>query len=78
MLMSAEQLRIQEFFSWQPGPGVSGAIEAAGGYLPEAALTCVNRAGVLTDGQLYILTQEEMEQQGLDPAENVQRHQMDR
>ena len=46
------------------------AIEAAGGYLPEAALTCVNRAGVLTDGQqLYILTQEEMERQGLDPAE---------
>ena len=31
---------------------------------------CVNRAGVLTDGQqLYILTQEEMERQGLDPAE---------
>ena len=46
------------------------AIEAAGGYLPEAALTCVNRAGVLTDGQqLYILTQEEMERQGLDPVE---------
>ena len=46
------------------------AIEAAGGYLPEAALTCVNRAGVLTDGQqLYILTQEEMERQRLDPAE---------
>ena len=46
------------------------AIEAAGGYLPEAALTCVNRAGVLTDGQqIYILTQKEMERQGLDPAE---------
>lgn len=43
---------------------------AAGGYLPEAVQNCVNRAGVLTDGQqLYILTQEEMERQGLDPAE---------
>lgn len=43
---------------------------AAGRYLPEAVQNCVNRAGVLTDGQqLYILTQEEMEQQGLDPAE---------
>ena len=52
------------------GSRVFQAIEAAGGYLPEAALTCVNRAGVLTDGQqLYILTQEEMERQGLDPAE---------
>ena len=48
----------------------SRVFQAAGGYLPEAALTCVNRAGVLTDGQqLYILTQEEMERQGLDPAE---------
>ena len=57
-------------FQLAAGSRVFQAIEAAGGYLPEAALTCVNRAGVLTDGQqLYILTQEEMEQQGLDPAE---------
>ena len=56
-------------FQLAAGSRVFQAIEAAGGYLPEAALTCVNRAGVLTDGQqLYILTQEEMERQGLDPA----------
>lgn len=59
-------------FQLAAGSRVFQAIEAAGGYLPEAALTCVNRAGVLTDGQqLYILTQEEMERQGLDPAEMV-------
>lgn len=57
-------------FQLAAGSRVFQAIEAAGGYLPEAALTCVNRAGVLIDGQqLYILTQEEMERQGLDPAE---------
>lgn len=57
-------------FQLAAGSRVFQAIEAAGGYLPETALTCVNRAGVLTDGQqLYILTQEEMERQGLDPAE---------
>ena len=57
-------------FQLAAGSRVFQAIEAAGGYLPEAALTCVNRAGVLTDGQqLYILTQEEMERQRLDPAE---------
>ena len=57
-------------FQLAAGSRVFQAIEAAGGYLPEAALTCVNRAGVLTDRQqLYILTQEEMERQGLDPAE---------
>lgn len=57
-------------FQLAAGSRVFQAIEAAGGYLPEAALTCVNRAGVLTDGQqLYIITQEEMERQGLDPAE---------
>lgn len=56
-------------FQLAAGSRVFQAIEAAGGYLPEAALTCVNRAGVLTDGQqIYILTQEEMERQGLDPA----------
>lgn len=48
------------------------AIEAAGGFLPEAAQTCVNQAGILADGQqLYILTQEEMEQQDLKPGETV-------
>ena len=57
-------------FQLAAGSRVFQAIEADGGYLPEAALTCVNRAGVLTDGQqLYILTQEEMERQGRDPVE---------
>ena len=57
-------------FQLAAGSRVFQAIEAVGGYLPEAALTCVNRAGVLTDGQqLYILTQEEMERQGRDPVE---------
>ena len=59
-------------FQLAAGSRVFQAIEAAGGYLPEAVQNCVNRAGVLTDGQqLYILTQEEMERQGLDPAEIV-------
>lgn len=57
-------------FELAAGSRVFQAIEAAGGYLPEAVPGCVNRAGVLTDGQqLYILTQEEMEQQGLSQAE---------
>ena len=57
-------------FQLAAGSRVFQAIEAAGGYLPKAVQNCVNRAGVLTDGQqLYILTQEEMERQGLDPAE---------
>ena len=57
-------------FQLAAGSRVFQAIEAAGGYLPEAVQNCVNRAGVLTDGQqLYILTQEEMERQGLDLAE---------
>ena len=56
-------------FELSAGSRVFQAIEAAGGYLPEAVQNCVNRAGVLTDGQqLYILTQEEMEQQGLNPS----------
>lgn len=57
-------------FQLAAGSRVFQAIEAAGGYLPEAVQNCVNRAGVLTDGQqLYILTQEEMERQGRDPVE---------
>ena len=56
----------------EEGSRVFQAIEAAGGFLPEAAQTCVNQAGILADGQqLYILTQEEMEQQDLKPGETV-------
>lgn len=57
-------------FELAAGSRVFQVIEAAGGYLPEAVENCVNRAGVLTDGQqLYILTREEMEQQGMSQAE---------
>lgn len=57
-------------FELKAGSRVFQAIEAAGGYLPEAVQNCVNRAGVLTDGQqIYILTLEEMDQQGLSQAE---------
>ena len=57
-------------FELTAGSRVFQAIEAAGGYLPEAVQNCINRAGILTDGQqIYILTQEEMEQQGLSQAE---------
>lgn len=53
-------------FQLEEGSRVFQAIEAAGGYLSEAAETCVNRAEVLSDGQqLYIFTREEMEQQGI-------------
>ncbi|MDD7220596.1 MAG: helix-hairpin-helix domain-containing protein [Clostridia bacterium] len=53
-------------FQLEEGSRVFQAIEAAGGYLPEASETCVNRAEVLSDGQqLYIFTREEMEQQGI-------------
>ena len=57
-------------FELAAGSRVFQAIEAAGGYLPDAVENCVNRAGVLTDGQqLYIITREEMEQQGMNQAE---------
>ena len=39
-------------FQLAAGSRVFQAIEAAGGYLPEAVQNCVNRAGVLTDGQM--------------------------
>lgn len=57
-------------FQLEEGSRVFQAIEAAGGYLEDAAQNCVNRASILSDGQqLYILTQEEMQQQGIDPAQ---------
>ena len=57
-------------FALEKGSRIFQAIEAAGGYLPQAAQACVNRAQILTDGQqIYILTQEEMEQQGMRPGE---------
>lgn len=59
-------------FQLEEGSRVFQAIEAAGGYLEDAAQSCVNRASILSDGQqLYILTQEEMQQQGIDPAQTA-------
>ncbi len=76
--MCAEQCANPGVFQLAAGSRVFQAIEAAGGYLPEAVQNCVNRAGVLTDGQqLYILTQEEMEQQGW-IRQRWPEHQMDR
>ena len=67
------------FSAGSRGAGCFQAIEAAGGYLPEAALTCVNRAGVLTDGQqLYILTQEGDGAAGTGSGQRCPGHQMDR
>ncbi|MDC7289817.1 helix-hairpin-helix domain-containing protein [Blautia schinkii] len=52
-------------YTLNEGSRVFQAIEAAGGFLPEAAQTFVNRAQGLTDGQqVYIPTQEEMESLG--------------
>ena len=59
-------------FQFEEGSRVFQAIEAAGGFLPEAAQTCVNRAGILTDGeQIYILTQEEQTQLDLKPGQGA-------
>lgn len=59
-------------FQFEEGSRVFQAIEAAGGFLPEAAQTCVNRAGILTDGeQLYILTREEQTQMNLKPGQSA-------
>lgn len=51
-------------YALDAGSRVFQAIEAAGGYLPEAAMSYVNRAQGLTDGQqVYIPTQEEIDSQ---------------
>ncbi|MDO4272776.1 MAG: ComEA family DNA-binding protein [Eubacteriales bacterium] len=48
----------------EDGSRVFQAVEAAGGFLPEASQTYVNQAKGLEDGQqIYIPTQEEVEQQ---------------
>lgn len=51
-------------YALEDGSRVFQAIEAAGGFLPEASETYVNKARSLEDGQqVYIPTQEEVEQQ---------------
>lgn len=55
------------------GSRVFQAIEAAGGFLPEAARNYVNCAQSLSDGEkLYIPTQEEAEEWGLQQGSSVQ------
>lgn len=45
------------------------AVEAAGGFLPEAAGNSINQAQPLSDGQqIYVPTREEAEREGLNPA----------
>lgn len=48
------------------------AVEAAGGFLPEAAGSHVNQAQPLSDGQqIYVPTKEEAEKAGRDPADGT-------
>lgn len=52
-------------FCLEEGSRVFQAIEAAGGYLPEAAGECINRAEILGDGQqIYVPTKEEADNNG--------------
>ena len=53
-------------FRLKEGSRVFQAIEAAGGYLPEAAQGYINRAEILRDGQrIYVPTKEEADNNGL-------------
>lgn len=53
-------------FILEAGSRIFQAVEAAGGYLPEAAQNYLNRARCLTDGQqIYVPTQEEVDTQTL-------------
>lgn len=53
-------------FCLEEGSRVFQAIEAAGGYLPEAAQRYINRAEILGDGQqIYVPTKEEAENNGV-------------
>lgn len=52
-------------YKLEEGSRVFHAIEAAGGYLPEAAQGYINQAGILSDGQqIFVPTEEEL----ADPA----------
>ena len=54
------------------GSRIFHAVEAAGGYLPEAAENYLNRARSLTDGQqIYVPTQEEMKMLTADSNETA-------
>ena len=56
-------------FRMEEGSRVFQAIEAAGGFLPEAAASAVNQAQPVSDGQqIYVPTQEEAEEGALPAA----------
>lgn len=60
-------------YAMEEGSRVFQAIEAAGGYLPEAAQGYVNRARGLSDGeQIYIPTEQEAQEGLLPVQESVQ------
>lgn len=60
-------------YALEAGSRVFQAIEAAGGFLAEAAGNCINQAQVMSDGQqIYVPTKEEAEVQGWKPEEQDQ------
>ncbi len=60
-------------YALEAGSRVFQAIEAAGGFLAEAAGNCINQAQVMRDGQqIYVPTKEEAEVQGWKPEEQNQ------
>lgn len=60
-------------YALREGSRVFQAVEAAGGYLPEAAQTYVNRARGLSDGQqVYIPTQQEIDNERFPMREETQ------
>lgn len=59
-------------YSLEEGSRVYQAIEAAGGYLPQAAQTYINRAKCLEDGQqIYVPTMEELAREELPPRQEA-------
>lgn len=57
-----------------PESRVFQAVEAAGGFLPEAAGTSINQAQPLSDGQqVYVPTKEEIESAGAAPLTDAKK-----
>lgn len=56
-------------YGMKPDSRVFQAVEAAGGFLPQASGTSINQAQPLSDGQqIYVPTKEEAEAAGINPA----------
>ena len=61
-----------DVYELDAGSRIFQAVEAAGGYLPEAAVNYLNRARSLTDGQqIYVPTQKEIEMLTADQDETA-------